>query len=166
MLKLWPWHDAGGADGSVGRGDPVQWRQWLDRQLIDDSDASEARGYALGLSDGTELSRLDGAQLKDHLAAAMMAGRLDAALGTPVVLRVLTQTARPAAAASPSAPAASSPRAASAAAPAPAAETTFGPDLDVVAQVAVLVQAARDGVPFCEECAKAAAKRGLEAAAA
>jgi hypothetical protein len=43
-------------------------------------------------------------------------------------------------------------------APPPAAETTFGSDLDVAAMVAVLVQAAQDGVPFCEECARAAAE--------
>jgi hypothetical protein len=59
---------------------------------------------------------------------------------------------------------ASSPRpaAAPAAAP-PAAETTFGSDLDVAAMVAVLQQAAQDGVPFCEECEKA--KRAATAAA-
>ena len=165
MLKLRPWHEAGGADGGAVRDDPVDARQWLDGQLIDDADAAQARAYALGLADGTELSRLDDAQLKDHLAAALMAGGWGAGLGTPVVLRPLAQTARPAATAQP-APAASSPRAAPAAAPAPDAETTFGPDLDVAAQVAVLVQAAQDGVPFCEECAKAAAKRALSAAAA
>ena len=33
----------------------------------------------------------------------------------------------------------------------------FGSELDVQAMVAVLVQAAQDGVPFCEECARTAA---------
>lgn len=35
---------------------------------------------------------------------------------------------------------------------------TFSPKFDPVAQAAVLTNAAVDGVPFCEECAKAAAK--------
>lgn len=165
MLKLRPWHEAGGAVGGAFRGDPVEARQWLDRQLVDDADAASARGCALGLADGTELSRLDDAQLKDLLSPALMSGRLTSVLGTPVVLRGLTQSAAPAAAPPPAA-AASSPRAAPAPAPAPAADTTFEPGLDVVAQVAALKQAAQDGVPFCEECAKAAAKRAQESVAA
>ncbi len=158
MLKPRPWHETGGADGGALRGDSVEVRQWLDRLLIDDADTAWARSDALALADGTELSRLDDAQLKDHLTPAWAAGRLVSALGPAVVLRALTTIAPPAAA---PAPAASSPRAAAAAAPAAAADTTFAPDLDVAAQVAALTQAAQDGVPFCEECAKAAAKRTL-----
>ena len=147
--------------------DEISARQWLDRHAINDVERSALRGAALGLADGTELSRLDDAQLKDHLSAALMRGHLSAAAKTSVVLRRLTQSAQPAAAITGApAVAASSPRAAAEAAPAPAAETTFGPGLDVAAQVAALVQAAQDGVPFCEECAKAAAKRMLEKAAA
>ena len=63
----------------------------------------------------------------------------------------------PAAAPAPPASSPSAPRAAPVAA-APPVETTFGSDLDVAAMVAVLVQAAQDGVPFCEECARAAAE--------
>jgi hypothetical protein len=44
------------------------------------------------------------------------------------------------------------------------AETTFGAELDVAAMVAVLVQAAQDGVPFCEECERAAAAQQQAAA--
>lgn len=165
MLELCPWHEAGAADGGMVRGGRVEARQWLERQLMDDADAALARGYALGLADGTDLSRLDRAQVNDQLSAALLEGRLHSDLGTPVVLRPLTQTAWPAAAAPPPpARAGSSPRATSA--PGPAAETTFGPDMDVAAQVAVLVQAAKDGMPFCEECAKAAAKRALDGSAA
>ena len=165
MLKLWPWHEAGGANGGALRGDPEETRQWLEQQLMDDADTAQARGYASGLADGTELSRLDKSQVKDHLSAALMQGRWRTDQGTAAVLRSLTQAARPAAAAPPAA-AASSARPAPAAAPAPAAETTFGPDLDVAAQVAALKQAARDGVHFCEECAKAAARRAQAGAAA
>lgn len=137
-------------------------RQWLDRRAIDDVGRSALRCAALGLADGTELSRLDDAKLKDHLAAALMARRLDTAVGAPVVLRALTQRTGRAAVAP--APAASSQRVAPVA-PAPAAETTLGSDVDIDAMVAVLVKAARDGVPFCAECAKASAKRALEVAA-
>ena len=83
-------------------------------------------------------------------------------MAAPQLLRL--PTAAPPTAAPPPPPAAA-PRAA-AAAPASVAETTFGPQLDVAAMVAVLQQAAQDGVPFCEECARAAAKQTLEAAAA
>ena len=165
MLKLRPWLDAGGVDGGALRGNPVAARQWLDRHLIDDADAALARGYALGLADGTELSRLDDAQLKDHLCPALTTGRLAVTRGTPVVLRALTQSVPPAAAPATEAPA-SRPRTAPAPAPTPAADTTFEPNLDVAAQVSALKQAAQDGVPFCEECARAAAKQTLEAAAA
>jgi branched-chain amino acid transport system ATP-binding protein len=40
----------------------------------------------------------------------------------------------------------------------------MGAELDVAAMVAVLVQAAQDGVPFCEECARAAAAQQQAAA--
>ena len=59
----------------------------------------------------------------------------------------------PAAPAPAPSPAAAARRAAPAAAPAPG---TFDAELDVAAMVAVLQQAARDGAPFCEECARAA----------
>ncbi len=140
--------------------DETSSRQWLDRQRVDDVGRSALRCTAQGLTEGTELSRLDDAQLNDLLFAALMAGRLRPAAEAPVVLRQLTQTAQPATAPRLT-PAASSPRAPTAATSAPAAESTFEPNLDVAAQVAVLKQAAQDGVPFCEECAKPTAKRSL-----
>lgn len=164
MDRLRPWHPDGGGDDGIGRLDPVAGRQWLDRQLIDDADAGELRGYALGLADGTDWSRLDDAQVKQQLAVALDDGRLRTGAGARVVLHGLGQVLAPVAAPPPPAPA-PSPRAAPAAAPSPA-ETTFGADLDVAAQVAALVQAAQDGVPFCEECAKAAAQRAAAKAVA
>ena len=152
------WHRRPG--NSMPTVDETSNRQWLDRQRVDDVGRSALRCTALGLTDGTELSRLDDAQLNDHLFAALMAGRLRAAVDAPVVLRQLTQTTQPAAAPRLT-PAASSPRAPTAATSAPAAESTFEPNLDVAAQVAVLKRAAQDGVPFCEECAKSAATRTL-----
>ncbi|KPF49547.1 hypothetical protein IP87_18170 [beta proteobacterium AAP121] len=96
----------------------------------------------------------------DHqvLTGAALLARWNAASGTEVGLQMkplaLTRLA-PAPAATPPAPspAAAARRAAPAAAPAPG---TFEIELDVAAMVAVLQQAARDGVPFCEECARAA----------
>lgn len=164
MDRLRRWHSDGGADDGIGRLDPVQARQWLDRQVIDDADACQLRNYALGLNDGTDWSRLDNAQVKRQVAIALENGRLRTGAGAPVLLRPLGRVSVPAAAVAAPAPA-PSPRAAPVAPP-PPVETTFGSDLDVAAQVAVLVQAARDGVPFCEECAKAAAKRAATEATA
>ncbi len=152
------WHRQPG--NSLPTVDETSSRQWLDRQRVDDVGRSALRCTALGLTDGTELSRLDDAQLNDYLFAALMAGRLRPAAEAPVVLRQLTQTAQPAAAPRLT-PAASSPRAPTAETSTPAAESTFEPNLDAGAQIAVLKQAARDGVPFCEECAKSTAKRSL-----
>jgi len=164
MHRLRRWHPDGGADDGVGRLDPIEARQWLDRQVIDDADAGQLRGYALGLADGTDWSRLDEAQVKQQVATALEDGRLRTGAGALVVLRPMGQVSAPVAAPAPPAPA-PSPRAAPVAPP-PPVETTFGSDLDVAAQVAVLVQAAQDGVPFCEECAKAAAKQAAEEASA
>jgi hypothetical protein len=48
-------------------------------------------------------------------------------------------------------------------APAPApAYSTFPPDLDAAAVAQALADAARDGVPFCEECMKAAPAASVE----
>ena len=157
-VPLVPWHRQPG--DSAAAVDDVSTRQWLERRASDDVGRGALRSAALGLADGTELSRLDDAQLNDQLFAAMMAGRLRPAAETPVVLRQLTQTAQPAAAPRHT-PATSRPRAPTAATSAPAAESTFEPNLDVAAQVAVLQQAAQDGVPFCEECAKSTARRTL-----
>ncbi len=162
MDPLKPW--TAGAGAGVSPGDPVAARQWLDRQVIDDADAGQLRRFALNLADGTDWSRLDDAQVKQQLAAALADGHLRTGAGAQPVLHSLGQVLAPVAAPPPPAPA-PSPRAAPVAAPSPA-ETTFGPDLDVAAQVAVLVQAAQDGVPFCEECAKATAKRTAAEAAA
>ena len=165
MDTLWLWHQAGDAAANSGRGDPVAAQQWLDRQLVDDADACQARLAALLQADGTDLSRLDDSQIKQHLAAALDQGRLRTDMGPPLILRALGQGLKPVAAPPPPA-AASSPRPAPAAAPPPPVETTFGTDVDIEAMVAVLRAAAQDGVPFCEECARAKAKRQMAEAAA
>jgi hypothetical protein len=96
----------------------------------------------------------------DHqvLTGTGLLARRDAVPGAAASLQMrplaLTQPApAPAPTAPAPSPAAAARRAAPAAAPAPG---TFETELDVAAMVAVLQQAARDGVPFCEECARAA----------
>ncbi len=125
--------------------------------IVDGAASAQLRMAALGLGDGGDLSRCDDHQLVELLGAAVAQGRLATGpVAAPQLLRL--PTASPPVAAPPPPPPAAAPRAA-AAAPASAAETTFGAELDVAAMVAVLVQAAQDGVPFCEECARAAAAR-------
>jgi hypothetical protein len=150
---------------AAGSDDVAGARQWLARAVGDDTSMAWLRQRALALADGTELSRIDDHQLVDHVAAAVAAGRLRTSGAAPRLQRLVPAEA-PAPTPSPSpAPRPSTPRAAPVAAPA-AVETTFGSDLEVAAMVAVLVQAAQDGTPFCEECAKAAAARAAEEATA
>jgi hypothetical protein len=170
MDRLRPWYRDGGDDTGIGRLDPVEALQWLDRQVIDDADAGQLRDCAAGLGDGTDWSRLDDAQVKRLVAAALENGRLRTGTGAPVQLQFLGQAQAPAATPAPApAPApVSRPRPAAAATPAasPSGDATFGSDLDVAAMVATLRAAADDGVPFCEECAKAAARQQLAQAQA
>lgn len=112
---------------------------------------AELRALALTLADGTALSRLDDHEVMALLQAA--APRLALGRTTPELRRLVPP---PVEGPAPPPPPAAAPRAAPAtAAPAPASDSTFGSDLDVAAQVAVLVAAAQSGIPFCEECERA-----------
>jgi hypothetical protein len=109
--------------------------------------------------------RLDDAlpRLTEHEVALAVSHALADGLELPgqasKPLRLLAQGTPPkAASAAPAPAAAAAPRAAPAAAPAPA-----GPQIDAAAMAQVLIEAARDGVPFCEECAKAAAAQAAGA---
>jgi hypothetical protein len=120
---------------------------------LDDTTIASLRRVALALADGTELSRCDDHQVADMLGSA---GRSLHPQGGALELYRLA----PAAAAAPAAPAppAAPPRSSSAAAAAPPtapSTSALSPDLDVAAMVRVLTEAARDGVPFCEECERA-----------
>ena len=121
----------------------------------DDAAMAALRVGALSLSDGSDWSRCDDHEVVAQVAAAQARGRMRGGQApAPAKLFRLALAPAPAAAAAP-APA-PSPRAAPAATAA-AIETTFSPALDVAAMVAALLQAAQDGTPFCEECARAAA---------
>lgn len=152
------WQDSPGGSLLVPAGDFFAARQGLAPSLDDDAGSGLLRGAAVALADGSDISRFDGHMLVDQLAAALADGRLRDVRGAGAMKMLrLVPVATPAPPPPPPAPA-PSPRA-QAAGPAPApAESTFDAGLDVAAMVAVLVRAAQDGVPFCEECASAAAE--------
>ena len=132
----------------------------------DDTEMGPLRSTALQSADGTDWSRVDDHQVVEHLAHAVVAGRLPGS-GQPTsapMLRLVASAAAPAASPPPPAPSPAAAAPGPGSVPAPMVETTFAFDLDVAAMVAVLTQAAQDGVPFCEECARAAAAQRQAAA--
>lgn len=136
----------------------------LESAAGDDTAMSALRLSAVALADGTDWSRLDDHAVIAQCLAAQAQGRLAPQAHPAPQLYRLAPASVSAAAAAPSPPApAPSPRAAPAA-PALEAETTFSLNIDVASMVGALQQAAQDGVPFCEECARAAAARQQAAA--
>ena len=131
----------------------------------DDAAMAALRVSALALADGNDWARCDDHEVIVQLAAAQAQGRLATHAPPAARLYRLAPVPAPGAAPAPAPAPASSPRAAPASASSSAAaETTFSAALDTAAMVAVLQQAAQDGVPFCEECARAAAARQQAAA--
>lgn len=147
-----------GCTPALRAGDATAARAWAEAAVA--VDAGRLRTQVAGLPAEVGLVQIDTAALVDRVAAALASGALRAC-GGAAKARLLPLARRlPATAASAPAPAASSARATPAPAPSPApADSTFGANLDVAAMVAVLQQAAQDGTPFCEECARAAAAR-------
>lgn len=147
----------------VTRGDSVGAQLCLSEATGDDGLQARLRCTARAMADGTDLSRLDEQQLLDLLSPWLADGWLHLGSAKPAAYQ-LVPVAAPAAAAAAGSPApapASAPRPA-AASPAPAptpADSTFAPNLDIEAMVAVLRAAAQQGVPFCEECARAAVQQ-------
>jgi hypothetical protein len=124
-----------------------------DLRLGDDAAVAALRLRALELADGMDWSRLD-----DHevLAAVQRAAAPGQAAAPPMFRLVVGSAAAPPAPAAAAAPTA--PRAAAVAAPAvpdTSADTAFSANIDIAAMVQALRSAARDGVPFCEECERA-----------
>ena len=159
---LCTWSQCSGCDSLVRAGDATAARQWVGRFVGDD--VMMARLRQLALTSGAEVSpqMCDDHAVADRITAGITAGAMRVCgPAKALTLYGLTALRPPAAAPAPPASSPSSPRAAPVAAPAPV-ETTFGSELDVAAMVAVLVQAAQDGVPFCEECARAAARAAAE----
>lgn len=152
LLALW--HQSPGGGTQLRPGDAVAARQWAAGHIGDDAAMGGLRAMALQLADGTDLSRCDDHHVADHIASACESGRLvvGSGSGAPTMYKLVPALAP---APPPPAPAPAPAPRSSAPSPPPMAESTFSPDLDVDAMVAVLQQAARDGVPFCEECEKA-----------
>jgi hypothetical protein len=166
MPMLCSWGQCTGCDILVRPGDPTAARQWINRFIGDEVAMARLRLQAASIGAEISPAMLDDHALADRIEAGITSGSMRVC-GAAAALKLygLVSSKAPAVAPAAPAPAPTAPRA-SPAAPPPPVETTFGSDLDVAAQVAVLVQAARDGVPFCAECAKAAAKRAAAEAMA
>lgn len=125
----------------------------------DDAAMSRLRKHAAALGEGLDLSRCSDHEVIVRLRGAWPHCEMNAATRLPSLGRSTTAASQ---ATAPSPAPAPAPRAVAAPAPAPA-EGTFGANLDVEAMVAALRSAAAAGVPFCEECARAAASEALAA---
>lgn len=151
---LCTWRQCSACISPVPPGDPVSARQWVGRFIGDDVMMARLRQMAFDAGAESSPAMCDDQSLADRITAGITAGSMRVCGPAQALTLLGLVAARPPVAAP--ARAAAPPRAAPVAPP-PVAQTTFGPDLAVAAMVAVLVQAAQDGVPFCEECAKAAA---------
>ncbi|MDE2396869.1 MAG: hypothetical protein KGL43_18875 [Burkholderiales bacterium] len=153
--SLGHWRDLGAAGSASVDGERSTLLLRLEAAA---GDNAAARRLALQLADGVDRSRLGEHEVLEDLAAEWASAVLVATGGEPPLLfRLVGAVAAAPAPARAAAP--SRPRPAAVAPPA-AEDTGFARDLDVAAQVAALVAAAQSGVPFCEECARAAAQAG------
>lgn len=134
----------------------------LGSTIVDASALALLRNRAAALSPGADLSRVADCEVVALVQRAWADGRLMRTGAAPRLLPLAPAPAPPA----PPPPPASTPRRSAPAAPSAGPSTTFTPLLDVASMVAALRQAARDGVPFCEECERAAAQRGNSRATA
>jgi hypothetical protein len=159
MLRHWSQQ----GDDVIATGDVAAARIGVGCHLQDAVALGRLRGIAAELAEGIELSRCDEHQLADLLCAALIGDRLRLGWQALPVLRPLIPVRRPSSGA-PTPPATNRTREAAPAAAAATAESTLGADVDVAAMVDSLQRAARDGVPFCEECTRTA-QRAAETAA-
>ena len=164
---LCTWSQCSGCESLVRAGDATAARQWVGRFVGDEVTMARLRQLALAAGAEASPQRCDDHALAERIAAGIMAGsmRVCGPAKAPSLYGLAAAMTPIAAPAAPPAPSPTPPRVAPEAAP-PPVETTFGSDLDVAAMVAVLVLAAQAGVPFCEECAKAAGKRAEASAGA
>lgn len=156
--SLCVWHECAGCVSPVSAGDAVAARQWAAGAVGVDATMARLRLHAAEAGLEPNAARADDQNLADSISAGIASGLLKVC-GAARSVKLLGFVASLAPAPAPAAPAPARQR--SAAAPPPAFEVGFAAGLDVAAMVAVLKQAAQDGTPFCEECAKA----GAEAAA-
>ena len=119
---------------------------------LDDAHIAALRRRAHEAGLGVDWSQADDQAVSDFVA---WAAPLAAEFGP--MLQNLAPKATAAGAAPAPAAGSSRPRQAAAASPPAAPQATLGPDVDAAATAQNLRDAANDGVPFCEECARAAA---------
>lgn len=130
----------------------------------DDAAMASLRVSALALADGTDWSRCDDHEVAGQVASALVRGRLSAAQAAPAL--ALYRLAVAPVAAAPSAPLSAAPPSVARGLPAAGIalpDATLSLDLDVQAMVQALIEAANNGVPFCEECERA--RRAAQGAA-
>ncbi len=162
-----------GCEHGFGEYDPYVARLALSPLLRDGMAMAALRADWLPFAGDQALSRLDDQQLLDAIGGALATGRLRLCPGAAAEPEAETQaepegerqaitTSTPPPA--PPAPARAAPPPPSAAPPPPPPAPPPEPEIDAAAQTAVLLAAARDGVPFCEECEKARREREAQAA--
>jgi hypothetical protein len=166
MPRLCSWSQCTGCDSPVRAGDPTAARRWVGCFIGDETVMARLRLLAIMAGADTSPVMLDDQALADRIASDINSGVLRVCgAASALTLYGLVSIKVPAAAPAAPAPAPTAPRASPVAAP-PPVDTTFSADIDVEAMVAVLRAAAEAGVPFCEECARRAAKKAIAGAAA
>jgi septal ring-binding cell division protein DamX len=154
--KLFRWNDR----PNPYRNQPDLAHTWLSQFHNNASAMADLQTLLGNSATGAYSTPVDQAQLLRLIADKMATGEIIAAveLCGPVALMNVTGAGQEEVEPDLSQLQSSSkPAPAPAPAPAAAAESTLSPDNDTAAQVAVLKAAAAQGVPFCEECEKAAA---------
>jgi len=149
-------------DRLVPTPDPAAARDLL-RGLLGDAHAMARLRRILVEESFRDLWGASDHEVLDDLARRMVSGRLRIASGDARRPPAIPITAKPVAApALPPEPVRT--RAPVPAPPARPAPAPAPPSVEMSAQAAALVEAARDGTPFCEECAKARAGQSQQAA--
>jgi hypothetical protein len=146
------WHESAAGAGEP----PAGGLAGLTAAALDEAGTAGVRAAVLQLDEGLPLPTVGEHDLLALVRAAVRSGRLRIDRAPPALLSLVSVVQAPAPA--PAAPPPRAPVRARPPAPSPAVDATFA-DLDVGAMVAVMEQAARDGTPFCEECARAARER-------
>jgi hypothetical protein len=155
--KICNWHECQGCESLLQEGDRVAIEA-----LLHSFDSVQLRQLAVRCDDfllSGISSHLDDYKLTRWLVSQFTSGRLRICK-LPTQAKTSTAGAASSAAAQPEPPQ-SQPRkrttaSASTPTPSPADTQTFPSNFDAVAAAKVLKEAAKDGVPFCEECMKAA----------
>ncbi len=152
------WHECTGCDNPLRSGDLFAAHEWVSRFVGDEAEMARLRVLAGRADAPVAASRAGEHDVAEQIAACITAGSMRVCGSVrPLRLYRLVGASMPQPApAAPAAAAAAAPRAAPAGSASPALpQATFVADLDAAAMAQALRAAARDGVPFCEECERA-----------